>query len=234
MKKQIIKYLAIILTLAVFTENSLRGDPSLQMRQPKFDSEGRFWLYRNGAMHPKMPFSPYGWMSDGTNLSQIIQMDLECRDNPYTVIAPPQPERERCIRLKITWGEASWASVAFISGPDSPPWWGDSNIGRYYDLSTLPKKKLVFYARGEKGGEVIKAQIGALGDKAFGDSLSSPINSDELTLTPNWTRYEIDLNSVPSSGLTNICNGFGVVVERSSQSQTPDETQIFLDDIFYQ
>lgn len=234
MKNHIIKKFAMALTLLGLVMNSLEADPGLQMRQPKFDSAGRFWVYRNGAMHPKMPFSPYGWMSDGTNLSQIIQMDLECRDDPNMAIAPPQPERERCIRFKITWGEATWASVAFISGPDDPPWWGDSNAGRYYNLSALPKKKLVFYARGDKGGEVIKAQIGALGDKPFGDSLANPIITDDLKLTQDWARFEIDLSNVPSSDLTNICNGFGVVVERGSQSGSPDETQFFLDNIYFQ
>lgn len=234
MKNQIIKNFALALALLALVAGSLAADTALQIRQPKLDSAGRFWVYRNGAMHPKMPFSPYGWMSDATNLSQIIHMDTECRDHPNTVITPPQPERERCIRCVINWGEATWASVAFISGSDKPPWWGDSNTGRYYDLSTLPKKKLVFYARGDHGGEVIKAQVGALGDKPFGDSLANPVTTDDLKLTQTWARFEIDLNHVPSTDLTNICNGFGVVVERDSQSGSPDKTQFFLDDIYYE
>ena len=212
----------------------LAADPGPQVRQPVLDSQGRFWVYRNGPMHPRMPFSPYGWMSDATNLPQIIQVDLECPDHPNTVIQAPTPERQFCISVKMKWSEATWASVAFISGPDKPPWWGDTSAGRYYDLSGLPKKKLIFYARGEKGGEVIQAQIGELGDKPYGDSLIKPITSGDLKLTTNWTRFEVDLSRVPSSELTNICNGFGVLAEQTSQPGAPAETQFYLDDIFYE
>src|SRR5205085_2905093 len=109
--------------------------------------------------------------------------DLECREHPNMAFKTAgTPERERCIRMKVTWGEATWASVAFISGPDKPPWWAETKGGRYFNLAGLPKKKLVFFARGELGGESIKAQIGALGNKPFGDSLPKPISSDDLKL----------------------------------------------------
>src|SRR6185369_10777196 len=179
-------------------------------------------------------FTPYGWMSDGTNLSQIIQVDLDCRDHPNLVTKPPTPERESCILVKLTWGEATWASVGFISGPDKPAWWGDSNTGRYYNLGALPQKKLVFYARGAKGGETIKAQIGALGDKPFGDSLGKPVSSDDLKLTQDWVRFEIDLKAAPTSELEKICNGFGVVAERASQPGSPAETQFYIDDVYFE
>ncbi len=167
------------------------ADSDLRVRTPFFDAYGRFWVYRNGPQHPRMPFSPYGWMSDatGTNLSQLIQVDLECRDHPNTLLeGTPTTEKPCCIRVKITWADAPWASVAFISGPDKPPWWGDNNSGSYYDLSNLPKKKLVFYARGEHGGESIQAQIGLLGDKPFGDSLRKPVLSEDLKLTQDAGR----------------------------------------------
>ena len=238
----------VAVTLTVFAANFLRADaqtdagnphlraaPDSQLRQPAFDPQGFFWVYRNGATHPKMPFSPYGWMSDATNLSQVVQIDLECHDHPNAITKPPTPERERCIRLKVTWGEATWASVAFISGTDKPPWWGETNTGgRYYNLGALPKKKLVFYARGDKGGEVIKAQVGALGDKPFGDSLASPVISDDLKLTQDWKRFEIDLKDAPAAELAKICNGFGVVAEQATQPGSPGETQFYIDDVYFE
>ncbi len=66
--------------------------------------------------------------------------------------------------------DATWVSVAFISGPAKPPWRGETNRGRYFNLSGLTKKKLVFYARGEHGGEAAQAQMAILGDRPFGDS----------------------------------------------------------------
>src|SRR5581483_5052204 len=50
----------------------------LKIRPLTLDLEGRFWVYRNGPAQPLMPYSPYAWMSDSTNLSSLIHMDLEC------------------------------------------------------------------------------------------------------------------------------------------------------------
>jgi hypothetical protein len=211
--------------------------PELRVRPPLFDAEGHFWVYRNGPMHPHMPFLPYGWMSDSTatNLNQLIKVDLECRDHPNTIIkGATASETDYCIRIKFTWQDATWCSVAFISGPDKPPWWGENNIGRYYNLSSLPKKKLIFFARGEHGGESIQAQIGVLGQKPFGDSLPKPLLSEELKLTQDWARYEIDLNQIKASDLAHICNGFGVIAQLASQPGTPTETVVYIDDVYYE
>jgi len=212
----------------------LSAAPSPQVQRPRLDGGGRFWVYRNGPTEPRMPFAPYGWMSDASNATRVIKMDLQCPDDPCTAIQPPTPERPFCIRVTIDWDDATWAGVAFISGPSDPPWWGDTRAGWHFDLSALPKKKLVFYARGAKGGEVIKVNIGGLGDKPYGDSLINPITSQGLKLTPDWTRFELDLNSVPPSELTNICNGFSVLAKQASQPGAPAETQFYLDNIYFE
>jgi hypothetical protein len=207
----------------------------LDVRTPVLDEQGRFWVYRNGPTHPPMPFAPYGWMSDTTNLTHLLSVDLNCHDQPNTkVSSDPSTEVERCIDMRINWADATWASVAFISGPSKPPWWGETRRGRYFNLSDLPHKKLVFYARGKRGGEVIQAQFGALGAKPFGDSLPSPITSEELKLTSDWVRYEIIMKDIPAAGLAHICNGFGVVAERASQTGAADETEFYLDDIYFE
>lgn len=186
-----------------------------------------------------MPFSPYGWMSDSTNLSTIIQVDLECRDHPNTLVrsstrGSTSPEKERCIKIKVTWEDATWASIAFISGPDKPPWWGETAGGRYYNLSGLAKKKLIFFTRGDRGGESIKAQIGVLAGKPYGDSLTKVLATDEIKLTADWTRQEVDLKDVPPAELARICNGFGILIERVNQPGSPSDTQFYLDDIYFE
>jgi hypothetical protein len=207
----------------------------LKTRQPTLDANGRFWLYRNGPAHPPLPFSPYGWMSDITNMDNLVKIDLECTDHPnQTGSDQSSSETQSCIQMKINWGDATWAGIAFISGPDRPPWWGENNRGRHYDLSNLVKKKLVFYARGDRGGESLKVQIGLLGDKPYGDSLHQPISGDDITLTPEWTRYEVDLNDVAPAELAHICNGFGVNLERANQPGSGDQTVIYLDDIYFE
>jgi hypothetical protein len=228
------KFIGILtLSVCIFGPLYVRA-ADVQGRQPILDTDGRFWVYRNGLAHPPMPFSPYGWMSDITNLTQLIKIDPACADDPNHVIKAGTSEKESCISVKINWGDATWASVAFISGPDKPPWWGDSNRGRYYNLAGLAKKKLVFYARGGSGGETIKVQFAVLGDKPFGDSIHKPIVTEDLALTTEWTRHEIDLKDVPSGELEHICNGFGFVVERGSQPGSAAETVFYLDDIYFE
>jgi hypothetical protein len=228
------KYLVLPVMFAAILAGTA-ADPDPRGLPPTLDSQGRFWVYRNGPGHPVMPFMPYGWMSDATNLLQLIQLDLQCRDHPNTVFrATGVPERDRCIRIKVTWRDASWASVAFISGRDKPPWWGDTEGGKYYNLAGLPRRRLVFYARGALGGETIKAQIGALGDKPYGDSLPQPIASEDIKLTQDWVRHEIELKDTPAPDLARICNGFGILAERASQPGSPVETQFYIDDVYFE
>jgi hypothetical protein len=211
------------------------ADPGFKMVPMPMDTDGRFWIYRNGLAHPLMPFSPYGWMSDTTNLTSLIHVDLECADRPNTTFKTTRlPEKDRCIRVKLLWDDATWASIAFISGPDKPAWWGETNGGKYYNLTTLSKRKLIFYARGERGDEVIKPQLGALAGKPFGDSLSKPFIGEEIKLTRDWTRHEVDLSVVPAAELARVCNGFGVIAERSSQPDSTAQTIFYLDDIYFE
>ena len=232
-----LKYLPALVTaaLCLFPSVVFSADNDLRIRPPILDTDGRFWVYRNGLAHPPMPFSPYGWMSDVSNVLDVIKLDLSSADNPNRIMRPASAsERDACIRVQITWGDATWASVAFISGPDNPPWWGDNKNGKYYNLAGLTKKKLVLYARGDKGGESFKVQVGVLGDKPYGDSLHKPVISEDIVLTTDWTRYEIDLKDVPAKELEHICNGFGFTVVRDNQSGSPDNTVFYLDDIYYE
>lgn len=234
MKHHILQFIATgavcLLPLA-----AISAQPELHVRPPTLDADGRFWVYRNGLAHPPMPFAPYGWMSDVSNLTDVVKLDLTCTDNPNRIMKTSGlSEKDSCIRAQITWGDATWASVAFISGSDNPPWWGDTATGRYYNLASLTKKKLIFFARGEHGGESIKVQVGILGDKPYGDSLHKPIVSEEIPLTQDWTRYEIDLQNVPANELEHICNGFGFTVARDNQNGSPNETVFYLDDIYYE
>ena len=233
MKTTMLQYIAAG-TLCLLTAAPLLG-ADLKVRTPSLDADGRFWVYRNGPVHPPMPFAPYGYMSDITNMTGLVKVDLECTEHPnQTGSDQSSAETQTCIQMKVNWGDASWVGVAFISGPDTPPWWGENERGRHYDLSGLQKKKLVFYARGERGGEVLKVQFGMLGDKPYGDSTHQAIGSDDITLTPDWTRYQIDLKDVAPAELSHICNGFGVNLQRADQSGSQDSTVIYLDDIYFE
>jgi len=206
----------------------LHGEP------PPLDKAGRFWVYRDGTANPRMPFSPYGWMSDAAP-SDVIQLDLECHDSPHVLDATTAANGDNtCLRLTVNWTNATWAAVSFISGPDKPAWWGNTNGGTYYDLRKLHRKKLIAYLRGDKGGERVTVKLGILAQRPFGDSLAKPIASDLLELSTSWQRYELDLSAEPPEELSHICNGFGILLERSSQPGESTRTRIYLDNIYFE
>lgn len=98
--------------------------------------------------------------------------------------------------------------------------WGDLPGG--HDLR--PATKLVFFARGERGGEVVKFGMGVLGaEKAHPDTASA---EKTVTLTAEWTRYEIDLGS---ADLSTIKTGFMFAVAGQGAP-----VKFFLDDIAYE
>jgi hypothetical protein len=222
-------------TLTLASAPLLTGSET-QSTAPTTDGQGRFWVYRNGPTQPRMPFTPYGWMSDATNnLPDIIKLNVECHERPNTAFrVPGKAERESCIEVKLNWDGATWAGVAFISGPDKPAWWGETDKGKYFNLSGLSKKKLVLNLRGERGGEMVKVQFGVLSGKPYGDSLSKPFVSEEFKLTKEWVRQEIDLSTIPTSELTRICNGFGVVADQASQPGPGKDTTFYIDDVYFE
>lgn len=87
-------------------------------------------------------------------------------------------------------------------------------------------KKLTFWARGEKGGEVISEfKMGGIsGD--YMDSDSSGIGP--ITLTKDWKQYEIDLTN---KELSMIIGGFCWAVNRDGN---PNGLSFYIDEIRYE
>jgi len=220
-----------VLVISLFGITFTLGS-ELRILTPRLDPAGRFWIYRNDPNRPAMPFRPYGWMSDGP-ADTVIGLDLKCPSNPHTDTPQDVPSKgDACMRIEMQWKSAIWAGIAFISGPDrpAPGWWGDDRRGWYFDLRG--RKKLVFFARGEKGGEAVEVQMGILGKKAFGDSVSKPLSTGLLHLTKDWTRYELDLSDTPASELGRVCSGFVVLAEWFNQPDTSPVTRFYIDDVY--
>ncbi len=122
--------------------------------------------------------------------------------------------------------------MAFITGPDNPPFWGDRNISWYYDLRGLKKKRLVFYARSDTNAR-IQVLVGLLSGKKFGDSLCEPVQTEWLELTPEWKQYQLDLSD-PELDISRICNGFTFRIDRDHQTHPALPVQFMLDDIYFE
>ena len=162
-----------------------------------------FVLYDEGG-RDKPPYVPTGWMGN----TKAMKLDEVCTTKPHS--------GQTCLKFDFhvndTWGGIVWQSP--------PSDWGDKPGG----WNITGAKRLSFWVRGEKGGEVASFQLGLLGsDKKFADSGSAKL--EQVTLTTEWQQFQIDL---AGKDLSRIKTGFAITVAGSGQPFT-----IYLDDIQY-
>jgi hypothetical protein len=103
-------------------------------------------------------------------------------------------------------------------------YWGEQASDTAYDLSKV--RKLVFWARGERGGEVVRVSVAITGDKPFGDSARAPAESEWLTLGKGWKQYEVDLRGV---NLKRVVTPFVIL---SNKDYNTRDITFYLDDIY--
>lgn len=160
-------------------------------------------LYADGVDHP--PYVWSGWMGD----SKSIAVDDKCTDNPHSGAT--------CMKCQFK-ADAGFGGIAWQNPANN---WGDEAGG--LDLSGA--KKLTFWARGEKGGEVVSFKLGILGpDKKFPDSDHAEL--PDVTLSSDWKQYSIDLTG---KDLHRIATGFVWVLAAGGQPVT-----FYLDDVRYE
>ena len=83
--------------------------------------------------------------------------------------------------------------------------------------------RLTFWARGERGGEVVEFRVGAV------DVLPSPGRSlGKVTLTSTWEQYEIDLANV------DLTNAIGLFAWIATDMHNPQGAVFYLDDIQFE
>jgi hypothetical protein len=160
------------------------------------------------AKHQGNHFLPSGWMGD---ISDITFADTETM----------KPHSGRT-SIKMGYGArggGGWAGI-FWQNPANN--WG-TRSGAGYDLSRY--KKLVFWARGEKGGEVLaEVKVGGIKGE-YPDSSETSIKN--LILSDQWVQYTIDLEG---KDLSYIIGGFCVVFARDTN---PSGAVVYLDDIAF-
>jgi hypothetical protein len=134
-------------------------------------------------------YFPSGWMGN----IKAIRLDEGCRTNPHSGAT--------CLRLEYRsaddWGGVVWQD------PEND--WGKAPGG--WNLTGA--KKLVFWARGDKGGELVSCfKFGVLGTvNKFHDTASGSL--DAVRLTSAWKQYSIN---VADKDLSCIKTGFAWIV----------------------
>ncbi len=169
-------------------------------------------------------YIPSGWMGDYGDL-KFNQGWKEKVQKPKSKDAKKskdgEAKDETCIQIKYS-GErkqgAGWAGIYWQHPANN---WGDKRGG--YDLSGY--KKLVFWARGESGSEVVdKFFIGGItGQTEEGDSDEASVSPVELS--KDWKEYTIDLTGLD---LSHIIGGFGMA---ANAEVNPNGFTIYVDEI---
>lgn len=133
-----------------------------------------------------------------------------------------------CIRCTFEKGEPDWAGfyfqngVYYIGDPGPQQNWG-SEPSAGYDLTGA--SKLVFYARGDRGGERVEFFVGGITGN-YPDTCPK-VSAGFRTLTKEWQRFEIDLRG---RDLSYMIDGFGWVVEGNEQNQIA----FYIDEIYFE
>ncbi len=153
-------------------------------------------------------FIPCGWMGDGKNGLQYVNIDPNCTNNPHS--------GNTCIKISYATGPAGFAGI-YWSNKDCN--WGDEPG---YDLSNKGFSRITFWARGEHGGESAQFKAGGMQSKQYKDSFDFEPKLG-ITLNLGWNQYTIDLSG---KDLSNVIGGFCWV---SNSSVT-----FYLDDLKYE
>lgn len=162
-------------------------------------------IYIDGGQDVDMPYVPSGWMGNTDGL----EYDDACQDDPHGGTA--------CIR--VTYNDpAKWAGIVWQSPADD---WGDEPGG----FNLTGAKKLTFWARGDKGGEVVEFKMGIIAkNRTFHDSGTA--TSGKVKLTKDWKQYEVDL-----AGKDLKCIKTGFVFSVTGKKEP---IRFYLDDIRYE
>ncbi len=174
--------------------------------------ERRFEIYTDKTS-PSNHYAPSGWMGDYGDLG----LDDQSMEGPFSGAT--------CIKItysaKRTQGKG-WAGIYWQSPPNN---WGNRKGG--FDLTGF--NKLVFRAKGAKGGEIItKVKVGGIG---IGAEVAYPDSSEKETgpiqLTSEWQEYSVNLAGLD---LSYISGGFCIIL---TADHNPQGAVIYLDDIYF-
>lgn len=194
------KFCFISLLILLFFPSSLRAETDI-LTQP-------FYVYLDKDS-PQNFFCPSGWMGDVNSL----KFNDDWNVNPHS--------GSSCIRIVYVPSHSGlkWAGIYWQNPPNN---WGFKEGS----LDLTGARRLTFWARGERGGEIIeKFRVGGIIGR-YPDSDAAYIT--RITLTKEWKQYIIDLTG---KDLTYICGGFCWVAKLEDNL---DGLIFYLDDIRYE
>ena len=168
-----------------------------------------FYVYKSYKA-PENHYSPSGWMGDFR--------DLKFTDR---YVDPKNPKGKTVIQIIYT-GKSSqgqgWTGIYWQNPQNN---WGTQPGG--FNLNGA--SRLVFLARGEKGGEVVEFKMGGISGN-YADSGTAAVGP--INLTKEWKEYRISLEG---QELSSISGGFCWTM---AKEQNPEGATFYLDNIRYE
>lgn len=143
-------------------------------------------------------FYPSGWMGDGEYIT-------------FT-------RTDEHIKITYAPGPKGWAGIYWQ--------YPDSNWGERPGRNLIGAKRLVFWAKGEIGNEIIEFKTGGIRDKKYEDSFEKSLG--RIKLTQGWEQYEIDLDG---QDLSSVIGGFAWI---ASKDANPNGVTFYLNDIYFE
>jgi hypothetical protein len=191
---------------------------AISQQPPKAKQPPRAKFQRNVLTAPvdigKM-FAPSGYMGDGEKGQTYIQIKPVVGEKKR-----PGDEDNMCIRISYKPGAVGWGGVYWLYPANN---WGDQP-GRTIKGTT----KLVFWAAGEKGGEIVEFKTGGISKEGnqYRDSFEATLGSKPLT--KDWQRYEINLNK---QDLSSVIGAFAWIATGDANR---DGLTFYIDDMHFE
>jgi hypothetical protein len=160
-------------------------------------------------------FSATNFMGDGEYGSKYIKIDQAYKNNPHS--------SPKCIKIDYSFGPKRWGGLYWANKTDN---WGEFPGS---DFSKKAFTKIVFWARGETGTEVVEFKTGGINNpqKRYHDSLD--VTMGRITLEKNWIEYSMN---VDQEDLSSVVGVFCWVANADTNEQK--RIVFYLDDISYQ
>jgi hypothetical protein len=160
-------------------------------------------------------FFPTGWMGDGEDASRRwLNLDESWKTRPHSSPA--------CV--KVTYrpgGTKGWAGIYWQNQPNN---WCRSPGENFTNRGFT---KIIFWARGEIGGELVEFKAGGINNCNNGGTYhdSFETKAKRITLDSAWKEYTIDLKG---KDLKSVIGGF------CWSTPAPASQMIFyIDDVYY-
>ena len=152
-----------------------------QYTQPNKKTEDRIVL----PIKLDSKFVPSGWMGDGKAGKKYLLFKR----------VPVSINDEKQVGINIIYSNGpTWAGI-YWQYPENN--WGESP-----GISLVGAKRIVFYAKGENGDEILEFKSGGITGE-YGDTFES--STGKIILTKDWKEYSINLEK---HNLSNVIGGF--------------------------